>query len=76
MNTLIKDALNQDNHFYLGEESALQQLNDFNTLINDKRKKFMGYPCNAAFRLEKFFEWWAQSSLSKSPLHKYNQAMH
>jgi histidine decarboxylase len=70
MNTLIKDPLNQENPFYLGEEFALQQLNEFNQLISDKRKSFMGYPCNAAIRLEKFFEWWAHSSLSKSPLNE------
>lgn len=68
MNMRMKDASNQEDKFYLGEENALQQLNDFHEFISEKRKNFMGYPCNAAFKLEKFFKWWAESSLSQSPL--------
>lgn len=58
----------QPDKFYLGEEAALQKLNEFNQYIGEKRKTFMGYPCNGAFHLEKFFRWWEQSALSKSPL--------
>jgi histidine decarboxylase len=58
------------NSFYLGEEFALQQLNDFNQWIRAKHKRFIGYPCNAAFKLNKFFQWWTKSSLSKSPLNE------
>jgi histidine decarboxylase len=28
----------------------------------------MGYPCNAAFQLAQFFDWWHQSSSSQAPL--------
>lgn len=70
MKSLRKDSLNQVDTFYVGEEVALQQLNDFNQLISKKRKNFLGYPCNAAFKSKKFFQWWAKSSLSQSPLNE------
>lgn len=56
--------------FYLGEEGALEQLEQFNKVIKTKCKHFMGYPCNAAFKLDKFFKWWARSSLSHAPLNE------
>lgn len=67
---MTKDFFKQLDAFYLGEEAALQQLNEFNQFISNKRDNFMGYPCNEAFDLDKFFKWWAQSSLSKSPLNE------
>lgn len=70
MNTINPDALPQinENNFYLGEKGALEQLGQLNQYIEEKRKTFMGYPCNAHIRLEKFFKWWESSSLSKAPL--------
>lgn len=64
----LKHPSEQEDYFYLGEETALQQLNEFNQFIAEKRKTFMGYPCNGLIRLEKFFKWWERSSLSKSPM--------
>lgn len=58
----------QVDKFYLGEEEALQKLAEFNQYIRARRQTFLGYPCNGFIRLEKFFKWWEQSSLSKSPL--------
>lgn len=54
--------------FYLGEEEALKKLNEFNEMIEKKSHSFMGYPCNAAFKLSKFFEWLESSALSHTPL--------
>jgi histidine decarboxylase len=68
MDTTLKDSLKQLDRFYLGEDEAFQRLNEFNQYISEKRKTFMGYPCNGVFKLEKFLKWWEQSSLSKSPL--------
>lgn len=74
MNVLSSDLLSQQvsqpDQFYLGKKEALHQLDTFNQFISEKRKNFMGYPCNAAFKLDEFFKWWAQSSLSKSPLNE------
>lgn len=70
MDSLLKDCLSEEKAFYLGEEEAIKQLNQLNQFINEKRKSFMGYPCNAAFKLDRFFKWWAQSSLSHSPLNE------
>ena len=70
MNASSTDFLDQQDKYYLGEKQALDQLNQFDQFISEKRKNFMGYPCNAAFKLDKFFKWWAQSSLSKSPLNE------
>lgn len=69
MNIMMKDSLNsQIDKYYLGENVALEKLNDFDHYIMEKRKTFMGYPCNGVFKLEKFFKWWEQSVISKSPL--------
>jgi histidine decarboxylase len=70
MHTVIQDSMSRLDQFYLGEDAAIQQLNDFSQRISEKRKYFMGYPCNAAFRLDQFFKWWANSSLSRSPLNE------
>lgn len=61
---------NQIGQFYLGEEEALQRLNAFDEKIHERRKTFMGYPCNGAFKLEAFFKWWEGSDISKSPLNE------
>lgn len=66
----VKEPLVQEDLFFLGEEKALHELNTFNQYIAEKRKNFIGYPCNGAFKLNKFFKWWAQSFLSKSPLNE------
>lgn len=63
-----KDPHNQIADYYLGEEKALLRLNDFDRKIHELRGTFMGYPCNAAFKLEQFFQWWERSDVSKSPL--------
>jgi len=68
MNPVSLDEALREKSFYLGEIEALIQLNDLNQFISQKQKNFMGYPCNAAFKLDKFFDWWAQSSLSRSPM--------
>lgn len=47
---------------------ALEQLNDFEEHIQSKGDCFIGYPCNRAFDLKTFFDWWTQSHLSKIPL--------
>lgn len=62
------DSPDPVDRFFLGEEEALNRLREFDQSINAKRKTFMGYPCNSAFKLEKFFKWWEESSISKSPL--------
>lgn len=59
---------NQHEDFFLGEELALQQLSNLDQMIAKKKKKFIGYPCNAALKMQVFFQWWAESSLSKAPL--------
>ncbi len=68
MKKMQQDALHQVNRFYLGEDEALKQLNVFNQYIDQRRKTFLGYPCNGRIRLEKFIKWWEQSALSKAPL--------
>jgi len=55
---------------YIGEEDALQRLDEFNRLIHEKRKRFIGYPCNGSFNLERFLEWWQKSDISKTPLNE------
>lgn len=57
-------------NYYLGEKLALERLEDFNQIIIERSKTFMGYPCNGAFNLDRFFEWWKQSALSKNPLNE------
>lgn len=52
----------------LKEHEAFEKLDALNAVIEEQRKGFIGYPCNASFKLDKFFRWWTQSSLSKAPL--------
>ncbi len=54
--------------FYKGEEAALEQLRLFDQEIDQQRDTFMGYPCNSAFRLKGFLNWWDHSVVSQSPL--------
>lgn len=61
-------GLNSLDKFYLGEEAALQKLNDFNEFVHKKGKNFLGYPCNGVLKLKKFIKWWERSYLSKTPL--------
>lgn len=70
MEAFLNEHLNKEINFYLGEEKAINQLNDLNHFIQEKRQNFLGYPCNAAFKLKKFFKWWVHSSLSQSPLNE------
>ena len=66
----IQNTSQSLDRFCLGENAAIQTLNQFDTYIRDKSKTFIGYPCNGAFKLEQFFEWWQKSSLSKTPLNE------
>ena len=68
MNALMKDPLHEFDDFYLGEEEALKKLQQLDRIIEKKSKYFLGYPCNEAFKLEKFFKWWSTSSLSRSAM--------
>lgn len=70
MKKISKDSSLSLEKFYLGEAEALQRLNEFDRQINEKRHTFLGYPCNADFKLEKFFKWLEKSSVSKSPLNE------
>lgn len=70
MKTRMKNIHKQIDEFYLGEEGSLEKLQEFNQYIKERRQTFLGYPCNGAFKLEKFFEWWEKSMVSKSPLNE------
>ena len=64
------EAIKEQNAFYLGEELAIEKLNHLDKMIQEKRKTFMGYPCNGDFKLHPFFDWWVHSSLSQSPMNE------
>ena len=70
MNKMSNDSQNQIESFFLGEEEALLRLKGFDKKIHERRKTFIGYPCNGDIKLEKFFQWWEHSTLSKSPLNE------
>lgn len=56
-----------EEHF-IGIKKALEELISFDHEMEEKRKTFAGYPCNASFQLADFFKWWEESCLSQSPL--------
>ncbi|MFI0434489.1 MAG: histidine decarboxylase [Parachlamydiaceae bacterium] len=56
--------------YYLGEALAIKELDILNERIGEKRRTFMGYPCNGVFKLDQFFKWWSESFLSKTPLNE------
>lgn len=68
MKPMVGDRASLLASFYLGEEEALRQLAQFDQLIDGKRNHFIGYPCNSAFVLTRFFDWWNQASVSLAPL--------
>lgn len=70
MSHIRKNGHNAIDNFYIGEEAALTCLHAFGQKIHEKRKNFMGYPCNGAFKLEAFFKWWESSDISKSPMNE------
>lgn len=70
MKRAIESSPKHLDEVYVGEADALERLEEFNRFIHEKRRKFIGYPCNGAFNLEKFFEWWQQSDISKTPLNE------
>jgi histidine decarboxylase len=70
MKKAVKFKSKQLEEPFIGEEAALERLEEFDRFFHKKRKTFIGYPCNGAFDLEKFFEWWQQSDISKTPLNE------
>ncbi len=62
------ETLKAPQSFYLGEDKALEKLNAFNEKVEERCHCFMGYPCNADFKLQKFFSWLEKSALSHTPL--------
>ncbi|MDP1879901.1 MAG: histidine decarboxylase [Parachlamydiaceae bacterium] len=52
----------------LNKSEALQKLSSFDESIDSRKKRFIGYPCNADLHLEKFINWWSKSAMSELPL--------
>lgn len=58
----------------LSKEEALKKLKSFDVSLDSKKKRFIGYPCNADLHLERFLNWWSTSAMSELPLNDVGDA--
>ncbi|SCA58666.1 Serine decarboxylase [Chlamydiales bacterium SCGC AB-751-O23] len=64
---VISQTFKSEEHLSTTEE-ALFILKAFENNLKSIGGKFIGYPCNRAFDLTDFFDWWKNSYLSQIPL--------